>query len=210
MFFQEIRCNFAFCFLFTGLLRLDTVGAALATLIANTASLVLSALYIFKHYKFLWFKNGVDIKASMCFESLKIGFPLAFQWSVLFIGSFVQASVINAFPGGLATKATSCYSPFESYVGIPFSSLAQAALSYVGQNYGAKNIQRIRQGIKSCGIIVIILYIIVLPIFLLLIPVIPYIFIPSEELAGIEGETIIRYVSTYLYILFHYLYSFAY
>lgn len=197
----NVILNIALAFLFTGAFNFDTVGAALATIIANLASATICLIYIFSHYPHLRYKHGIDVDLKTSLECLKIGLPLGFQWSILFIGSFLQARVVNQFGEGLATKAVSCYSPIETYISIPFGAISQAVLSFTGQNFGAKNHKRIKQGIKSACIIVGIIYIIVVPIFLVLVPLVPYIFIPREELVGTEGDIIKNYVSTYLYIL---------
>lgn len=111
---------------------------------------------------------------------------------------------MNGF-GDLATKAVSCYSPMEGYLTIPLSVMASSLLSYVGQNYGAKEKQRIKNGIRDVFIIDIICYALIVLIGFIIIPNVPYIFLPKNELTGEEGTKIMYYCSTYLKILIPFL-----
>ena len=150
--------NIMLAFFFTGYLNLDTKGVALATLISNIINIVITLTYMFKAYPFLKIKkNDIRLDYIIIKDLLKLGLPLGFQWSILFIGSFVQASKVNEF-GKFAQQAVSCYQPFEQYVTIPLSVISQVMLSYTGQNYGAKNIDRIKHGIKDAIVIDLIFY----------------------------------------------------
>lgn len=136
--------NIGMAFLLTGPIHLDTRGVALATLTANLFNTGITLFYIYKKYPFLRFKKeNLKMEKSMIGSLLKMGLPLGLQWSILFVGSFIQAQKVNGF-GDLATKAVSCYSPMEGYLTIPLSVMASSLLSYVGQNYGAKEKQRIK------------------------------------------------------------------
>lgn len=189
--------NIILAFLFTGIINLDTKGVALATLIANIANIVITITYIFKTYPFLKLhKKDLNLDNHIIGDLLKLGLPLGFQWSILFIGSFVQASKVNEF-GKFAQQAVSCYQPFEQYVTIPLSVISQVMLSFIGQNYGAKKIDRIKKGIKDAIIIDIIFYVLALSFSQIISNNVPYIFLPSEEV----NDRIIYYCSTYIRIL---------
>ena len=130
-------------------MNLDTRGVAIATILSNLVNALVTYLYMIRKYEFLSGKIIKKLDKNTSLKMLGLGLPLGFQWSVLFIGSFFQDRTVNAFGNGLATKAVSCYSPFTSYLTIPVSALASAILSYVGQNYGKRDIDRIVKGIKN-------------------------------------------------------------
>lgn len=198
--------NILLACLFTGPIKLDTRGVAFATLLSNLILTIIYIIYIYFKYPHLRYKKGDLIPdKKMLIDLLKLGLPLGFQWSILFVGSFVQARQVNQFGDGLCSKAVSCYSPFESYITIPLSVMSSALLSYVGQNYGAKKKDRIKKGIRDVLVIDIISYAIILVIGLSLINYVPYIFLPANELDGIKGETIKYYCSTYLKIMIPFL-----
>ena len=200
--FLSLVVNIIFAYLLTGPIKLDTRGPAIATLIANFSIVLAASFYIFHKYPYL---RKVSIKSILNRKMLKdllvLGLPLGFQWSILFIGSFVQSLKVNEFGNGLATKAVACYSNYETYLTMPLSVISQALLNYVGQNYGAKNKTRIKQGIKATFIIDLIAYAFILIIGLSTSKYIPYLFMPANELVGSNGEKIIFYTSTYLNIL---------
>ena len=195
--------NICFAFLFTGLIKLDTRGVALATLIANLTNIIISLIYMLRKYEYFSIKGQiVKINKKFCFSMLKLGVPLGLQWSILFIGSFFQARTINGFGNGLATKAVSCYSPIESYLCMPLSAIANALLSFVAQNYGNGDIKRIKNGVIDALIIDLISWIVILLIGAIIAPYAPYIFMPKEEINDVINGPIIKYYClTYLKII---------
>ena len=194
--------NVSSAFLFTGVFSLDTKGVALATILSHIISAVITYLYMIRKYDFLSGKVIKKIDKKISIKMLCLGFPLGFQWSVLYIGSFFQDRTINAFGNGLATKAVSCYSPFISYLTMPISAIANAVLSYVGQNYGKRDIDRIIKGVKNCIVIDFIIYILIMIIGFSLLKYVPYIYLPKDELdIGSEGPIVKYYCYTYLKII---------
>ena len=189
--------NIVLAFLFTGVIKLDTRGVALATIIANFSNFLITAIYFYKKYPYLRIQpSNIKLDKNIIFDLFKIGLPLGFQWSILFIGSFVQAEKVNAF-GRSAQTAVSCYQPFEGYLTIPLSVLSTATLSFVVHNYGAQNYNRIKEGIKDTIILDLCFYFIILILGLSLASKVPYIFIPREDV----NDEIIFYCATYLRIL---------
>ena len=204
--------NILFGFLFTGVIKLDTRGVAIATLLANCTTFSLNFLYLMKNHPYLRFRKGISkVEKNYVIDCLKMGLPLGFQWSILFIGSFFQQKVVNGFgrelvidPAtgtekeiGYATMANTCYGSFENYLTIPLSVMSSALLHYVGQNYGARDKDRIRQGIRSAILIDFITYSIILTIGLSCAKYVPYIFLTKNDI----NERVIYYCSTYLFVL---------
>lgn len=194
--------NIAFAFLFTSVFKFDTRGVAFATLISNGLTAMLYFVYLHKkHPELNVNKSNLSIDKRNIFDLLKLGLPLGFQWSILFIGSFVLSSQLNLFGDGAATKAVSCYSHLEVYLTIPLQVVSQTLLSFVGQNFGAKDKDRIFKGIKTALVIDGIAYMLILIAGYILTPFTPYIFLPAEELTGNFGAKIIYYCTTYLHVL---------
>ncbi len=190
--------NVLLAFLLTGPFALGTLGVGLATLLANVLEFAMAVMILKKAYRFLLFKKGdFSFDGKLIWELLSMGLPLGFQWSILFIGSFFQTSKVNLFGNGLATKATSCYSPYEGYLTMPISVIASAYLSFVSQNYGAKKMDRIKLGFKEAFLVEVGAWLIVMTIGLLTAPYVAYIFLPSEDITS----RLTFYVSTYLYVI---------
>ena len=194
--------NVIFAFIFTGLIKWDTQGVAVATLLANLFSCTISFIYIFKKYDYLRiYRDSFKLEKDMSLHMLKLGLPLGLQWAVLFVGSFFQSRTINGFGNGLATKAVSCYSPIEQYLCMPLHAISSALLSFVAQNYGNEDFVRIKKGFKEVLLVDISIYIVIFLIGYSLIDYVPYIFMPKEEIDHVINGPIIKYyVSTFLHI----------
>lgn len=178
--------------------NLDTVGCAIAYLINNLLCVVINYLFLIKKYKFLHLtRNNFHFKKEVVNELLKQGLPLGFQWSILFIGSFVLTSQINLF-GPDASNAMTVYTNLESYSTISFSCIGQATLAFVSQNYGAKNTKRIKNGIKWAFFFSLISYVFVFIVGYSIIPYSPYIFLSNNVI----NDEVKFFASTYLYILY--------
>ena len=200
--FFSTAINVVMAFLLTGVIRFDTRGVAIATVLANVVNVVVTIIYIFKKYDYLDLRNGLEkFDSKICSTLLKLGIPLGLQWSILFVGSFFQSKTVNGF-GPEATKAAGCFSSIEGYLIMPISAIASAFLSFVGQNYGNTNIKRIKEGIGQAMLINIVTWIFIIICGFLIIDYVPYIFLPIEEVNDpVSGPLIKYYCSTYLKVV---------
>ncbi|UKI51093.1 MAG: hypothetical protein L6U99_07180 [Clostridium sp.] len=109
-------------------------------------------------------------------KHLKLGLPLAFQFSILCIGLIVMQSVIVKFDTNASGEVVVAYAQngfgaatkLNNFLMCPFNALGTAMLSYCGQNYGANEIKRVKKGVTEAFIIGFIEYIIFAGIGLLL------------------------------------------
>ena len=194
----QAAINVGFAILFTGPMKMGVRGAALASMIACLTSVIIYALYIYiKHPELRPKKSYLKPDFEMIWSLLKLGVPLGFQWSILFIGSFIQSSVINQFGSGAASKANVVSGNYESYVSMFSLFLASGLLTFVAQNYGAKKIDRIRKGAKICWISTAILWAATISVTIFIIPYVPYVFLPREEVT----EQVKFYANTYCYVI---------
>ena len=133
--------------------KLGTLGAALGTVIAQFISAVASFIYIQKAYPMLRitrkeFKtNKQEIKVH-----LKQGLPMGIQFSILYIALIILQRVVNNYDKE-ATAAFSAANKVDALLMQPLSAIGTAMVSYVGQNVGAKNYLRIKQGIKQAFVV---------------------------------------------------------
>ena len=153
-------------------------GAAFATILAQGISALLCYIYTFIKYPYLRFKKE-DFKINWKFygEHLKLGLPLAFQFSILAIGLITLQSTIIKFDttaagivieNGPAQLAYGAANKVSTFLMTPLNALGTAMLSYCGQNYGAKEYKRVKKGILTAIVIMFIIYFIDLAIALLL------------------------------------------
>ena len=146
-------------------------GAAIATIFSQFVAFVACLIYSLIKYPFFRVKIK-DFKMSLSFicEHLKLGLPLAFQFSILAIGlitlekAMVKFDVGNSLISGReifdCKLAYGAAVKFNDFLMCPLSALGTACLSYSGQNYGAKDVKRLKLGLKQAIILMFIIYII--------------------------------------------------
>ena len=125
-------------------LGLGVFGAALATLIAQGISAVLSLLIFLcrmRRYEshFDWFDR------QELYSMLQIAVPSVLQQSTVSIGMMIVQAVVNPF-GTQALAGYSATMRVENVFSLIFVSIGNAVSPYVSQNLGAKKIERIKKG----------------------------------------------------------------
>ena len=133
-------------------LHLGIAGAAIATLIAQCAAGFLCTLKI-AHIPELRFRLN-DMKCSR-YDSknlLKLGIPVAFQNIIITAGGMAVQTVVNGFDTPFIagfTAAAKLYGVLE----IAAISYGYAVTTYIGQNYGARKWDRIKQGVRAAVVL---------------------------------------------------------
>ena len=125
-------------------LGLGVFGAALATLIAQGISAVLSFLIFFNRMRryqstFSWFDGR-----ELC-SMLQIAVPSVLQQSTVSIGMMIVQAVVNPF-GTQALAGYAATMRVENVFSLIFVSIGNAVSPYVSQNLGANKTQRIKKG----------------------------------------------------------------
>ena len=134
--------------------HMGVAGAGWATIIAQGISAILCALLIIKKMPLLkpkrrdWKWNG-----RFAWYHLRLGIPMAFQFSVTAVGVMVVQSVLNSF-GSVAVAGYTAANKIEQLITQPFISLGVTMATYTGQNYGAGKLDRIKEGVRKCNIVV--------------------------------------------------------
>ena len=119
-------------------------GAALATLIAQGLSAVLSLLIFFcriRRYQspFRWF-DGKELRSM-----LQIAVPSVLQQSTVSIGMMIVQAVVNPF-GTQALAGYAATMRVENVFSLIFVSIGNAVSPYISQNLGAKKTERLKKG----------------------------------------------------------------
>ena len=185
--------------LFIVVFHMGVAGAAIATILAQGISAALCYIYTFIKYPYLRFKKeDLNIEWKLYWKHLKLGLPLAFQFSILAIGLITLQSTIIKFDttlagevidngpaqltiikfdttlagevidNGPAQLAYGAANKVQTFLMTPLNALGTAMLSYCGQNYGAKLYKRVKKGITTGVIIMLLMYAVLLCLALLL------------------------------------------
>lgn len=128
-------------------------GAALATVIAQFVSAGLAFYRLTRvdgpHRIYL---SKLHIDKPILVKELSIGFPTGIQNSVIAIGNVVVQSNINAF-GSVAMAGCGSYFKLEGFVFLPITCMSMALTTFVSQNLGAGEIDRVKKGSKIGSLI---------------------------------------------------------
>jgi putative MATE family efflux protein len=185
--------NIAFDLLFVVTFHLGVAGVAYATILSQFLSAVL-VLYSLSHtdapYGIRWKK--LRIRKHVLGRILAIGLPSGIQQAVTSFSNVFVQSYINVF-GSACMAGWSSYNKLDAFVLIPMQSIALASTTFVGQNYGAKKLDRARKGNSQALIMsLIITAALSLAAVLLARPLMRF-FTPDEEVIayGIRFVTII-------------------
>lgn len=138
------------------ILDMGVFGAAVATVIAQAISTIICFFLILRKAKILIpRKEHFQIKSYMVNDLLGQGFSMGFMFSIVSIGTIILQSGINS-PGTQIITAHTAARKLISLFCLPLSTLAASMATFVSQNKGAQNYERIIKGVRLsniCGII---------------------------------------------------------
>ncbi len=134
---------------FVIVIPLGCSGVAIATIIAQGISAILSYIYIRVRFP-MFHLSREDWKLDMrlCIRLMRIGIPGAVQFSVCAIGVIIVQGAINGF-GSDTVAAYSVGGKIENLVTQFFPAIGMGISTFAGQNLGAGNLKRIRQGFRT-------------------------------------------------------------
>ncbi|MEG1426894.1 MAG: MATE family efflux transporter [Oscillospiraceae bacterium] len=135
--------------LFVAGFHMGAAGAALATIIAQGVSFVISIVYLYRHREQFGFDfklHSFRIVKTRLLVLLKLGLPMALQHSAIMISMLFVSSFVNAF--GLAASATfGIGRRVEMIPGMLTQSIMMAASAIIGQNIAAGEQRRSKQAV---------------------------------------------------------------
>lgn len=129
--------------------KMGVAGAAYATIISQGFSALLCFFYMLKKYKILRLKkNDFKVTKDYYVTHLKIGIPMALQFSITAIGIMTVQGAINVF-GSVVIASYTASSKVQQIVMQPAITLGVAMATFCGQNLGAGDFHRIRKGVRK-------------------------------------------------------------
>ena len=141
--------NIVLDLVFVLLLHLAIIGVAVATVIGNLVSMLLCIWFVRRrHTEFRAKKPDYKPDKAVCRALLGMGLPMALQLSITAVGSLILQGAVNSF-GAHAVAAISVGSKVENIVNIVLSALGVALSTFVAQNRGAKQYQRIFRSVRQ-------------------------------------------------------------
>jgi Na+-driven multidrug efflux pump len=174
---------------------MGVAGAAIATVIAQGVSVILCAVYIVMKQKELIpsrkdFVRDGDLYADLAGQ----GFSMAFMGSIVSVGSIILQSGINALGTQIIAGHVAARKIF-AIANLPFTSMAMAIATFIGQNRGANQGKRILTAMKDAYLFDAIGAAFVTALLWLTAPSLIHL------ITGSANEVILQNGSMYLYVL---------
>lgn len=134
---------------FVAVFRMGIAGVAIATVIAQLASAVLTLMVLTRtageyHVTLRELRVDKEMLGKIC----ALGLPAALQLAVTSFSNVFVQSYINRFGSDCMAGWTS-YNKIDAFALLPITSISMAATTFVGQNLGAGDPVRARQGTRT-------------------------------------------------------------
>lgn len=142
--------NIVLDILFVGPMHMGVEGAAYATVLSQVLSLVLVAICLRRRNDCcrLVYRD-IRFDGQMLGKTIYIGLPAGIQAVLYTISNLIIQASINGF-GTNAAAAWAAYGKLDSLYWMTISAFGIAITTFVGQNYGAGQIERSKKGVREC------------------------------------------------------------
>lgn len=141
--------NVALDYVFVLFAGMGTSGAALATVISQVASVILCVIVIKKKYPALSVaRTDLVPEREMYKRLIPTGLSMGFTVSFVLLGTFALQTSINTFGTNIIVAHTAARKVTVIFM-TPYFVLGTALATYCGQNLGAGEYGRIKQGIRD-------------------------------------------------------------
>ena len=177
--------------------ELTVAWAGWATVISQAISAGIGYVVIYKKFPEIRFnKSDFKLEARFCGRHLSMGLPMALQFMITASGCMVQQRAFNVLPNPLCAMAQGTANKIDNIFGSFLNGAGTAMATFVGQNYGAKNYDRIKKGyFASLGVGAIFTVFSMSLMMTLAVPM-AKLLLPASSIPG-NPETVYDYVFIY-------------
>lgn len=138
--------------LFVFVFQWGIAGAAIATLIAQAFSSVFCFVRIRRVEILHLTRENIRLSGALAAKLLGLGSPMAFQNAIIAVGGMIVQAVVNGF-GVIFIAGFTATNKLYGLLEIAATSYGYSVVTYVGQNLGARKIDRIKSGTKASVIL---------------------------------------------------------
>lgn len=144
--------NVALNLFFVIVLEMDVAGVALATIISQYASAALVVLCLMRETSCVHLDlKKLALDRAMILQILQVGLPAGIQSSLFSISNVAIQTGLNSFDDSTLLAACSAALSIEGFLFVGTNAFHQAAISFVGQNYGAGIQKRAERCVALCN-----------------------------------------------------------
>ncbi len=144
----SVFVNIGLDFLFVKGFEMGVAGAAYATVISQTVSVVLCFIYAVKRCRFLIFdRTCFEMNRPMLADLSLTGLSMGLMYAIVSVGSVILQGAVNSFGTSTITAHTAARKIDDIFM-LTLGTIAMASSTFASQNYGAGRIDRVKKGIK--------------------------------------------------------------
>ena len=173
--------NIVLDIVFIVVFHMGVEGCGYATVIAQGISALLCLIYIAKKFEVLKLQKE-DFHFS--FETIKklmvLGVPMGLQFSITALGVIIVQGAINVY-GAVHMAGFSAAGKIQNIICTVFVSFGATIATYVGQNRGAGNMERVKKGVYLTQVMILVCSAVIMAVILLLGKYMILIFIDPSE-----------------------------
>ena len=128
-------------------LRMGVAGAAIATDISQLVSCVLALRFLMQvqdDYRVT--AREIRVHGKMAVRIIKVGLPTGIQNMVISLSNILVQAGVNGY-GAAAMAGFAAYMKVDGFNILPIMSFSMAATTFVGQNFGAGKIDRVKKSL---------------------------------------------------------------
>ena len=182
-------------------------GVAYATVLSQILSAALILISLTREdqaYGIRWRQLCIDKKSLV--QILRLGLPSSVQSAITAFSNVFVQSYINYF-GSACMAGYGVYSKIDAFALIPVQSISMSSTTFVGQNWGAKQPERAREGVRIATVMSLISTVVLgALVFILARPLMRF-FSPEEEVINYGIRFIHIVTPFYVAICFNQIYA---
>lgn len=185
---------------------LGVVGVGLATVISQFFSWFLSVWFInhkFPAYRFRVLRISFD--GEIFKNILRIGVPSGVQNALYSVGIMVMSPLINQC-GTVFVAGYNAAVKVDGFVFMPVQSLATSITTYVGQNIGARRMDRVKEGVRSILLLSVAMCVVLCAVVIPLRSQLMWLFTDTQAVVDAGNEYLLRVIPLYVISTLQYMY----
>ena len=199
--------NIGLDLLLVGALNMGVAGAAIATDASQLVSSVLAVWHLVRvRTDYQVTLRKIRIHKKMAVRIIQVGLPTAIQNMVISFSNVLVQSSVNLY-GADAMAGFGAYMKIDGFNILPVLSISMSATTFVGQNYGAGRLDRVKKGMCVTIVMGVIYTVVVGGLLLLCANPLMRMFTNNAE-AIVYGKLAMRYFCPF-YFLLSIMYGFA-
>ena len=148
--FLIVACllNIVLDIVFVAVFKMAAAGVALATIIAQAISAVLCILKLLKMKDVVHIdRQSLKLDREMTRDTIRLGLPSGLTQMIFSLASIVVQSLTNSF-GTVVMACSVVVMRVDGFAMMPNFTFGMAMTTFVGQNVGARRMDRVKEGVR--------------------------------------------------------------